>query len=191
VRYGNNALQVDADIVLVPRHPNDSAETFELVDAYRSTLNEWLTWIESTYTVGDVRRYAHFAESQFERHISFDYAIRWQRAMAGGIGLHNLDVAGRSAHVGYWLGPPFVGRGIMSRAVSALTDHAFGTLALNRLEIRCVVENSRSRAVAERLGYRQEGVLREAYLLHGRFRDIALYAMTASDWPAVHEPLPR
>ncbi len=183
MRYGANTLAVDADIALVPRHPNDAAETFELVNAHRGALNEWLTWIESTYAVGDIRRYAQFAESQFDRNLSFDYSIRWQGAMAGGLGLHNLDFAGRSAHVGYWLGPPFQGRGIMSRAVSKLTDHALGALALHRLEIRCVVENHKSRAVAERLGYVQEGVLREAYFLHGRFRDIALYAMTAGEWP--------
>ena len=182
MRYGANALQVDADVLLVPRHPNDAPETFALVDAHRAGLNEWLTWIETTYTVGDLRRYSQFAESQFDRHLAFDYSIRWQGAMAGGLGLHNLDFAGRSAHIGYWLAPPFQGKGIMTRAVAALSDHSFGPLALNRLEIRCVVQNLRSRAVAERLGYHQEGILREAYLLHGRFRDIALYAMTSGEW---------
>jgi ribosomal-protein-serine acetyltransferase len=184
MKYGANALHVDADLTLVPRHPNDSAETFALVDAHRAPLNEWLTWVETTYTVGDIRRYAQFAESQFERHIAFDYAIRWQGAMAGGIGLHNMDFGSRNAHIGYWLAPTFQGRGIMTRAAEALTTHAFSALALHRLEIRCVIENLKSRAVAERLGYHHEGELREAYLLHGRFRDIALYAMTATEWRA-------
>lgn len=185
MRYGAHSLQVDADILLVPRHPNDAAEVFELVDAHRARLDEWLTWIETTYTAGDVRRAAQFAESQFDRHMAFDYSIRFQRAVAGGISLHNLDFAGRNANVGYWLAPPFERRGIMTRAVAALTEHAFASMALHRLEIRCVVENLRSRAVAERLSYHQEGILREAYLLHGRFRDIALYAMTAGEWRAL------
>jgi ribosomal-protein-serine acetyltransferase len=50
------------------------------------------------------------------------------------------------------------------------------------LEIRCVVENAKSRAVAERLGYTLEGILKEAYLLHGHFRDLALYAMLPEHW---------
>jgi len=188
MRYGANTLSVDAEIQLVPRHPSDAGETFELVDTYRTSLNQWLTWIETSYTVGDIRRYAQFAESQFDRHLAFDYAIRYQSAMAGGIGLHNLDFAGRSSHIGYWLAPTYEGHGIMTRSVAALSDHAFGPLALNRLEIRCVVENAKSRAVAERLGYHQEGILREAYLLHGRFRDIALYAMTAGEWESSRKP---
>jgi ribosomal-protein-serine acetyltransferase len=132
--------------------------------------------------VGDIRRYSQFAETQFERHVAFDYAIRWKGAMAGGIGLHNLDPSSRNAHIGYWLAPPFQGHGVMTRACAAITTHAFDSLELHRLEIRCVIENLRSRAVAERTGYHQEGSLREAYLLHGRFRDIALYAMTVSEW---------
>ena len=185
MRYGADALRVDDEIVLVPRHPSDAAETFALVDAHRAALNEWLTWIETTYSVGDVRRYAQFAESQFERHVAFEYSIRWQNVLTGSLGLHNMDFAGRNAHVGYWLAPPYQGRGIMTRAVAALGDHSFGSLALHRLEVRCVVQNLRSRAVAERLGYHQEGILREAYLLHGRFRDIALYAMTSPEWRAL------
>jgi len=182
MKYGARSLTIDADVTLVPRHPNDAAETFELVDTHRAVLSEWLTWVDTTFTVGDIRRYSQFAENQFERNTAFDYSIRWQGAMAGGIGLHNLDTLGRNAHIGYWLAPPFQGKGVMTRACKGLTTHAFSSLELHRLEIRCVIENLKSRAVAERLGFRQEGSLREAYLLHGRFRDIALYAMTTGEW---------
>src|SRR5271165_1498792 len=182
MRYGAQTLRVDAELDLVPRHPNDSLEAFELVRGHRDDLREWLTWIDGTYGADDVRRYARFAETQFEQQTAFDYLLRWQGAAAGGMGLHNLDWGSRTAHIGYWLAPPFRGRGMITRSCGALTTHAFANLNMHRLEIRCVVENASSRAVAERLGYRHEATLREAYLLHGRFRDLALYAMTAGEW---------
>jgi RimJ/RimL family protein N-acetyltransferase len=61
-------------------------------------------------------------------------------------------------------------------------------MSLHRIEIRCVVENERSRRVAQGLGYTLEGILAEAYYLHGNFRDLALYAMTASRWHEASQP---
>lgn len=182
-----NTLVVDDELRLVPRHVADAAEMFAVVERNRAALRQWIGWVDATVTVQDARRYAHFAESQFEQRVGFDYGI-WQRgAIAGALGLYDVDWLGRTAQIGYWLAPPAQGRGVMTRACRALTDHAFGRLGLHRLEIRCVVENQKSRAVAERLGYRFEGVLRDAHVLHDRFRDIALYAAIASDWPAVSD----
>jgi ribosomal-protein-serine acetyltransferase len=48
--------------------------------------------------------------------------------------------------------------------------------------IEAVVDNTRSRAIPERLGFTQEGILREAKRIRGRFEDAALYSMLASDW---------
>ena len=50
------------------------------------------------------------------------------------------------------------------------------------------MENARSRAVAERLGYTHEGTLAEAYFLHGRYRDLSLYGMTEGTWQARRPP---
>ncbi len=177
-------IVVDQHLRLVPRHPDDAPEMFALIEAERPALREWLTWIDASDSVEDVRRYARFVQSQFAQNAGFEYAIRFDGASIGGIGLHNLEPGSESAHVGYWLSPAARGRGLMTRAVAALTTYAFTELGVHRLEIRVVVENSKSRAVAERLGYRFEGILRESYLLHGRFRDLAVYAMVAGDWPA-------
>jgi ribosomal-protein-serine acetyltransferase len=175
-------LPVDDDLTLDPRHPSDANEMFAVVERHRASLREWLTWIDATRSLTDARRYAQFAQAQFESRVAFDYVVRSGGALVGAIGLHAVDWTSRSAQIGYWLAPDAVGRGICTRATAALASHAFGYLELNRLEIHCVVENQRSRAVAERLGFAFEGTLAEAYLLHGAFRDIALYATTASRW---------
>jgi ribosomal-protein-serine acetyltransferase len=59
-----------------------------------------------------------------------------------------------------------------------------GARKLNRVEIRLDVENERNRRVVERLGFRREGVLREAMRIAGAYHDDALYAMLACEWPA-------
>jgi ribosomal-protein-serine acetyltransferase len=182
MKSSRDDLAVDDALALVPRHPGDAAEMFALIDRHRAAMQEWITWIDATYTVGDVRRSAQFSQAQFEQLLGFDYSIRHDGAIAGGIGLYHLDWASRHAQIGYWLAPPARGLGLVTRATSAVTTHAFESLSLHRLEIRCVVENQKSRAVAERLGYELEGTLRESYLLHGTFRDLALYAMTAERW---------
>lgn len=175
-------VAVDRELTLVPRHPSDAAELFALVERHREALREWLTWIDATLTVGDARRYAQFAQAQFESRVAFDYLVRAGGRIVGAIGLHGIEWAGQSAQIGYWVSPQDQGRGIATRAAVALVSHTFANLDLHRLEIRCVVENKRSRAVAERIGFQFEGTLTEAYLLHGAFRNIALYAMTAPRW---------
>jgi ribosomal-protein-serine acetyltransferase len=174
------ALPVDGDLTLRPRDPGDAVEMYAIVERHRADLRRWLTWVDATHTSTDVRRYAQYAHAQFERHSAFDYSIRENDKLVGAIGLHSLEWENRSAQMGYWLSPEARGRGIVTRAAAALTSYAFGRLDLHRVEIRCVVDNRSSRAVAERLGYAFEGVLTEAYCLHGEFRDIALYATTAS-----------
>jgi ribosomal-protein-serine acetyltransferase len=69
----------------------------------------------------------------------------------------------------------------MTRAVRAVVEHAFKDLGLHRVEIRCAVGNARSRAIPERLGFRQEGVLRDAEHVLGRRLDVVLYSRLATD----------
>ena len=71
----------------------------------------------------------------------------------------------------------------MTEAVRACVDHAFTTWKLNRVMIQAAVENTRSRAIPERLGFREEGILREVERIGDRMLDDVVYAMLAADWP--------
>ncbi len=74
----------------------------------------------------------------------------------------------------------------MTAAVAALVDDGFDRYRLVRVEIRADVENRASRAVAERLGFQLEGVLRQSYrVLDERYSDDAVYSLLASERPAL------
>ena len=95
----------------------------------------------------------------------------------GGIAYGSL----RSAYIGYWIDQEFAGRGITSLAVAMATDYAFDILQLHRMELNIRPENTASRAVAEKLGYRVEG-FREKYLhIDGDWRDHVTYVLFAGD----------
>ena len=69
----------------------------------------------------------------------------------------------------------------MTEAVRALVDHAFGAWGLHRVVIEAATGNARSRAIPERLGFREEGVRRGAERNGDDFLDIVVYAMLATD----------
>jgi ribosomal-protein-serine acetyltransferase len=71
----------------------------------------------------------------------------------------------------------------MTRTVAAFIDIALRDRRLHRVELMAAIENQRSRAVAERLGMRMEGVRREAEQLARGFVDLAVYATLAPEWP--------
>lgn len=74
--------------------------------------------------------------------------------------------------------------GTMTAAVRALVEHALTTWQLNRVEIVVATGNRRSQAIPERLGFREEGTLRQYQLVDGRYLDCISYSMLAEDWRA-------
>ncbi len=96
--------------------------------------------------------------------------------------MHSVVWPDRKASLGYWLGESFQGKGLVTKSGRALIDHAFGTLKLHRLEIQCAVDNWPSRKVADRLGFTQEGILRQSWWTQEQFVDMVLYGFLVTDW---------
>lgn len=176
-------LEIADDIHLRPLAEADAAELHALIEANRGQLRRWLSWAaEQTFedTLGFLRR----CEEQLARNDGFQAAVVSGRAIAGAIGYVGVNWQHRSTSLGYWLGEEHQGRGTMTAAVRVLVDHAFSVWELNRVEIRVAAENYRSRAIPERLDFRQEGTLRQAELVDGRYLDNVIYSILAADWRA-------
>jgi RimJ/RimL family protein N-acetyltransferase len=104
-------------------------------------------------------------------------AIEVGGGAVGGIGITvQDDVHRRAAEIGYWLGEPFWGRGIMSEAVSAFTVYAFNTFDLCRIYATVFEWNPSSVRILEKAGYTLEGRLRKSVTKDERTIDQLLYA---------------
>lgn len=109
---------------------------------------------------------------------------RGEPAIIGTVSLFAFDTQSQRAELGYILAPFAWGRGLMHEALQALVDHAFGPLALRRLEADIDPRNERSARTLERLGFTPEGHLRERWVVAGEVSDSALYGLLAREWPA-------
>jgi ribosomal-protein-serine acetyltransferase len=161
---------------------SDAAELYALIDANRSYLAPWLPWVETTRRPEDVLTFIRATRKQLADNNGLGLAIVDEANIIGVIGFHSVDWTHRSTSIGYWLAQPHQGRGTATEAVRALAGHAFDVWKLNRVEIRAAVGNPRSRAIPERLGFTEEGVLRQAERIGARYEDLVVYSMLAEDW---------
>jgi ribosomal-protein-serine acetyltransferase len=161
---------------------SDAAELFALIEANREYLIPWLPWaadrrLESTSEFLRATR-AQLADSSGLQAAIIDDEGR----IIGSVGLVEIHWRDRRASIGYWLAHDRTGRGTMTEAVRAMLDHAFGTLGLNRVELHAQPENEASRYVAQRVGFREEGVQRQAQRFEDGYRDLVVHAVLAEDW---------
>ncbi len=89
----------------------------------------------------------------------------------------------RGGSIGYWVDRAVAGRGIVPTAVAMLTDHAFFSMGLHRVEINIRPENTASLRVVAKLGYRDEGLRRSFLHIDGSWRDHRTFALTVDEVP--------
>jgi [ribosomal protein S5]-alanine N-acetyltransferase len=108
--------------------------------------------------------------------------LRETGELVGGLNLSNIrGGVSQAASIGYWLGLPFIGQGLMAEAVRRVARYSFETLELNRLEAACQPANTRSRAVLEKSGFVEEGFARSYLKINGEWCDHVLYGLLARD----------
>lgn len=108
------------------------------------------------------------------------------RGLVGVEGIRREELAVRvdRAELGYWIGMPFHGRGLMTEAAAAAVGCAFARLALHKVTVHAMTANPASIRVIEKLGFTRVGLCREDILRDGVWHDQAAFEMLASDPPA-------
>jgi ribosomal-protein-alanine N-acetyltransferase len=104
--------------------------------------------------------------------------------LVGQVNLHHMFHSNRRCEVGYALARAHWGKGYAIEAMQAALDYAFGPLNLNRIEADIDPRNDASEKVLRRLGFREEGFMRERWIVKGEVCDTTYFGLLKSDWDA-------
>ncbi len=175
-------LPVDAELELRLIVEWEAEELFHLIDTNRSYLRQWLPWVDAERSLEDSQAFIQRSLQEYLNNEGIQMGIYYQGRLVGVIGCHSVVWSNRKVEIGYWMGAQFQGKGLMTRACRTLIDYVFEKLLLNRVEIRCATGNTRSCAIPQRLGFKQEGISRESEWLYDHFVDLVIYGLLAREW---------
>ena len=102
--------------------------------------------------------------------------------VAGTCTLAHIDRENERAEIGFALHPDHWGRGLMTRVVPLVIDHAFDQMGLHRIEADVDPRNVPSLHLLERLGFVREGYLRERHIVGGERQDTVFFGLLKTEW---------
>lgn len=175
-------IQCGAGVELHPAESCDAAELFDAVERNRDRLRRWLPWLAPEYALADAARFLEERVLENENREALTTLIRAEGRLCGAIGLHRIDRRNRATSIGYWIDADHQGRGIATLACRAIVTVGFRDYGLHRIEIRCATGNQRSCAIPRRLGFTEEGILRDAEWLYDHWVDLRVFSKLESDW---------
>lgn len=169
-----------SDLALVQLEQRHAQELYDLTVANYQYLSQWLPWVKSIHSPEDTETFIHHYETKYQLHSGLQCGLLYQNTIIGVIGIDIMS-GNRSGAIGYWIGEQYQGNGYTTVACQSFVNYCFDSLALNRIEIRCAVDNKGSNAIPRKLGFAFEGVLREAEYLNDHYHDLNIYSLLSKD----------
>lgn len=172
------SYKVDEDTELRLFEERHAEQVFALLVENRERHPE----LGKNFSIADVQKKIRHDLALFAENKGLGVGIWYKDDLAGGVRYHEIDWSNRMTELGYWISEGFEGKGLVTKTCRVLIDYAFNELGLNRIVISCSAENQKSRAIPERLGFKQEGILRQSELLQDRFVDMLIYGLLVKEW---------
>ena len=172
-------LIVDTEIILKELSLEEVLPIFTTLDNSRDYFSEWLPFVEHTKQISDTLVAVENLMSKDSNNLT--YAIYYQNQFVGLVGLKDADTANHKMEIGYWLSENHQKKGIMTRACRAMIDYAFDVLETNRVQLKTATGNKKSQQVAERLGFKQEGIERDGELHSRGYVDLIVFSLLKSE----------
>jgi [ribosomal protein S5]-alanine N-acetyltransferase len=140
-----------------------------------------------TMTKAEIAKMLHAEGSDLadlKKYETYRWFVGLNEHVVGSVSLKNISHSMGYAEIGYGIGENHHGRGVATAAVRLLVDKVFTETSLRKLIAFVHDKNLPSRRVMEKLGFRQEGLLREHYVINGKPADEVLYSVLKREWPA-------
>lgn len=158
----------------------DAIHSYEAIKHSIDSLRPWMPFAQKKPDLKQIEANLIEAAADFQmrRDLRLHFFLKETGEFIGSSGLHRIDWEVRKFEIGYWVDNRFEGKGYVTEAVERITRFAFEELGANRVEIRCDPDNVRSRAVAERLNFKLEGILRNDTIsrVNNKVRDTCVYS---------------
>jgi [ribosomal protein S5]-alanine N-acetyltransferase len=122
--------------------------------------------------------------SDLKKYTAYRWFVALDGMIVGNVALKNISHSMGYAEIGYGVAEAYHRKGIATTAVRLLVEKVFAETALRKLIAYVHDQNRPSCRVLEKLGFRQEGLLREHYVINGKAENEVLYALLKSDWEA-------
>lgn len=144
-----------------------------------------LTGTQKSFTREQIYRYIE-GKSQDSSSLLLLVALRDTDEVIGDIALQSIDSYNRNANVRIAIEERFQGKGYGSEALKLMLDYGFGIVNLHRIELNVFAYNERAAHVYEKLGFKKEGVQRDALYYDHEYHDSILMAILEDEFRALH-----
>lgn len=172
---------------LRPLEPWQAEEFLAHGERARPDIVDWIPWAARVRDVESARAFLRAYADRQAADKGRLYGIWVDGVLRGGTAFRTFDAQAGVCEIGVWLEAAARGRGLVTRAVRHMIDWAVGERGMTRVEWRCAPDNTRSQAVAKRLGMRYEGTRRRAFLVNGERRDEQIWSLLAEEWTAANK----
>lgn len=181
------SILIDDDLLLRSFQPEDAPALFKAVDSSRKHLRPWFPWVDATTKPEHSLQFIQQSLTMQNNQEGLALGIIYKREIIGSMGMHNWNHDLKRAQLGYWISEQYEGKGIVSTCLMSFIDFLFEKVGLNKVEIQFMPANERSAAVANRLGFKVEGVIRQSHLLNGAYKDLVVTGLLKSEWNGLPE----
>lgn len=108
-------------------------------------------------------------------------------SLVGGMNINNVERgASHYASLGYWITEELQGQGYMSEALNLSIQYCFENLHLHRINVSCLLNNSRSKNLLLRANFTKEGMAKKYLKIDGKWQDHFLFGLTIEDWKNIN-----
>ncbi|MGB2993718.1 MAG: GNAT family protein [Paenisporosarcina sp.] len=173
---------IDSNTYVSTLETRHAEELFNLIDENRDSIGKWLAFPAFTTEVHHSETFIKKSINRFASSNGFWAGIWYKGKLAGSIGYLFIDRGNHKTEIGYWLGKEFEGYGLATKACNLFIQLAFTDLQLNKVEISMASKNSKSKAIPERLGFKEEARIRNYEFLHGEYLDRIIYGLLKEEW---------